>query len=54
MVIGEWAAPLAYGAADGTRRLVYGVTANDAKNGDSPTPVTQRIVFAGMTLSARG
>ena len=42
------------GTADGTRRLVYGVTANDAKNGDNPTPITQRIVLAGMTLSVRG
>jgi D-alanyl-D-alanine carboxypeptidase len=42
------------GTADGTRRLVYGVTANDAKNGDNPTPTTQRIVLAGMTLTARG
>ena len=41
------------GTADGTRRLVYGVTANDAKNGDNPTPITQQIVLAGMTLSAR-
>ncbi|ONI86287.1 hypothetical protein ALI22I_26785 [Saccharothrix sp. ALI-22-I] len=41
------------GTADGQRRLVYGVTANDAKNGDHPTPITQRIVVAGMPLSAR-
>ncbi|MEV4057880.1 serine hydrolase domain-containing protein [Amycolatopsis sp. NPDC049688] len=42
------------GTRDGHRRLVYGLTANDAKNGDNPTPVTQRIVAAGMTLAARG
>ncbi|MGW4064402.1 serine hydrolase domain-containing protein [Amycolatopsis sp. NPDC004747] len=42
------------GTRDGQRRLVYGLTANDAKNGDNPTPVTQRIVAAGMTLAARG
>jgi D-alanyl-D-alanine carboxypeptidase len=42
------------GTRDGQRRLVYGLTANDAKNGDNPTPVTQKIVAAGMTLAARG
>ncbi|MET8999622.1 serine hydrolase domain-containing protein [Amycolatopsis sp. NPDC004169] len=42
------------GTRDGQRRLVYGLTANDAKNGDNPTPVTQQIVAAGMTLAARG
>lgn len=42
------------GTRDGQRRLVYGLTANDAKNGDNPTPVTQQIVAAGMTLTARG
>ncbi|MBP2330357.1 D-alanyl-D-alanine carboxypeptidase [Kibdelosporangium banguiense] len=41
------------GTVDGTRRLAYGMTANDARNGDNPTPITQRIVLAGMTLSAR-
>ncbi|MEU0534126.1 serine hydrolase domain-containing protein [Amycolatopsis tolypomycina] len=41
------------GTRDGRRRLVYGLTANDAKNGDNPTPVTQQIVLAGMTLAAR-
>lgn len=41
------------GTADGKRRLVYGVTANDAKDGANPTPITQHIVVAGMTLSAR-
>ncbi|SEB32650.1 D-alanyl-D-alanine carboxypeptidase [Amycolatopsis tolypomycina] len=41
------------GTRDGRRQLVYGVTANDAKNGDNPTPVTQQIVLAGMTLAAR-
>lgn len=38
------------GTRYGQRRLTYGLTVNDAKNGDNPSPLPQRIVAAGMTL----
>jgi D-alanyl-D-alanine carboxypeptidase len=40
------------GTRDGQRRLTYGLAVNDAKNSDNTSTLPQRIVFAGMTLSA--